>query len=135
MDAPGFPRTDLDAGLLLKRARSRSTEAGRRHDTAIAAADGCMIQLRLLEQASPGKDTSQLRADHLRFQEECVTSRTEMVQAERDIGFVRSLLRRRGFPLDSGGDPPTFPVTTIAHSDGEDCTNSDSNDGGDSEET
>ena len=99
MEIPGFPETEDDAKNTLDFVRSQREECEHLKSAAEAAVHQCILQLRICQHTASEQLTIHRISDLARRRNNLVGATEALLQAERRIGSVRTLLRTKGLPV------------------------------------
>ena len=100
---PNFPETAEDAASLLDIARGRREECHCLKLAAEHAVRQCRIELQLTSRQTTNDSEVHQVVGHLQtLQGDLEKSQIELSNADDDVGGVRSLIRRKGFPVEFG---------------------------------
>jgi predicted XRE-type DNA-binding protein len=99
LEIPGFPETEDDAKNTLSFVRSQREECEHLKSAAEAAVHQCILQLQICQQTVSEQLTIQRISDLARRRNNLVRATEALLQAERRIGHVRTLLRTKGLPV------------------------------------
>jgi hypothetical protein len=100
---PNFPETAEDAASLLDIARGRREECHCLKLAAEHAVRQSRIELQLISRQTTNDSEVHQVVGHLQtLQGDLEKSQIELSNADDDVGGVRSLIRRKGFPVEFG---------------------------------
>jgi hypothetical protein len=102
LSMPGFLETSHEADNILAMVRSRRDQESHRKMAAESAVYWCTIQQQFFESQSASKDVIEQSLTQLRvLQCELSVATEDFLKARRDVGDIRALIRKRGFPVHS----------------------------------
>jgi hypothetical protein len=95
---PDYPTTSEEASIILSIARAGKDERVTRQLVLRLALHQIIKQVKAL--AIRGGDMEQEQADAGSLQHDLSAAAEDVREAEQDLGLIRSLVRRKGFPLE-----------------------------------
>ena len=107
LDRPGYPETQSDAVDILKVVHTRRDETEHQRYAAEKAVHRCIDQLTIVQKRGDEQAAINQALVELEYCRTALTrARGAASQADDDVGLVRSVLRRKGFPVNLDTEPP-----------------------------